>query len=113
MKTWNDGRNVSAAALAGVDDVGFVSKLIGVLSAQYNIDPNRVYATGLSNGGFFTGLLACQLANRVVAVAIVAATMDPRVSAACNPARALSIMMVQGDSDPLVPFNGGFVKGAL
>jgi len=111
MKGWNDGRGITAASLANVDDVGFISQLIDTISSQYKIDPSRIYATGLSNGGFFTGRLACQLANKIAAFAIVAATMAPNMSATCNPGRPISVLMIQGDADPLVPINGGLVRG--
>jgi polyhydroxybutyrate depolymerase len=109
--TWNDGRGVSASELAGVDDVGFISKLIDTLSNQYRIDSNRVYATGMSNGGFFTDRLACELSDKIAAVAVVAATMSPNISNACSPARPLSVMIIQGTADPLVPIGGGEVRG--
>jgi polyhydroxybutyrate depolymerase len=108
---WNDGRRVTAPDLAGVDDVGFVSKLVDTLSSQYHIDLNRVYATGMSNGGFFTDRLACELSNKIAAVAIVAEPMSPQISSSCNPRRPLSVMMIQGTADPLVPIGGGMVRG--
>ena len=54
-----------------VDDVGFIAQLIDSLRAVYNIDPNRIYATGMSNGGFMSYQLACDLNNRIAAIASV------------------------------------------
>lgn len=107
---WNDGRNVTSASKAGVDDVGFVSNLIDSLSNQYRIDLTRVYATGFSDGGMFTHRLACQLANKIAAVAAVSGTLPPETANTCNPGRAVPILMIHGTSDPLVPFNGGNVS---
>ncbi len=101
---WNDGRGLS-----DVDDLGFVAALVKDLSARLPVDPNRVFATGMSNGGFFSQTLACRLAGTFAAVASVAATMGEPLLASCRPARPVSVMFVMGDEDPLVPIGGGAV----
>ena len=107
---WNDGRNVTSASKAGVDDVGFVSNLIYALSSQYKIDLSRVYAIGFSDGGFFTHRLACQLPGKIAAIATVSGSMPPETAASCNPDRPISALIIHGTADPLVPFNGGNVS---
>src|SRR5882672_10047955 len=72
---WADGRGTTKADVDGVDDVAFVSALIDQLSAEYSIDLSRVYATGISNGGFMSHKLACELSDRIAAIAPVAATI--------------------------------------
>ena len=69
-KNWNDTRGLSPA-----DDVGFIRALIDEVSRSHPVDPHRIYATGISNGGFFSNRLACDLADRIAAIASVAATM--------------------------------------
>lgn len=101
-KHWSDGRGLSPA-----DDVGFVRAVIAELERSQNIDPKRVYATGISNGGFFSQRLACDLADEIAAVASVAATMPDVLVPACKPARPISVMFIQGTTDPLVPIAGG------
>ena len=101
-KHWSDGRGLSPA-----DDVGFIRALVAELERSQNIDPQRVYATGISNGGFFSQRLACDLADKIAAVASVAATMPEPLVPACKPARPVSVMFIQGTKDPLVPIDGG------
>ena len=67
-KSWNDTRNLSPA-----DDVGFIRTLIANLSKSHKIDAKRIYATGISNGGFFSQRLACDLTDQFAAVASIAA----------------------------------------
>lgn len=95
-----------------VDDIGFISALIDTLAADYNIDMNRVYSTGMSNGGFMSYTLACQLSNRIAAIASVTGTMVTPNLNACNCQHPMPVMQIHGTLDPTVPYNGspqGFV----
>jgi len=67
-KHWNDGRSTTQKF---GDDVTFISQLIDHLTAQFGVNPKRIYATGLSNGGIFTYRLACDLSNKIAAIAPV------------------------------------------
>ncbi|MFI5184285.1 MAG: alpha/beta hydrolase family esterase, partial [Vicinamibacteria bacterium] len=110
---WNDGRTAPAVeARTAVDDVGFISALIDRLVRDERIDPGRVYVTGISNGGIFSYRLACDLSDKVVAIAPVAANMPSPVTE-CHPRRAVAVLAMNGTLDPLVPFDGGTVGGAL
>ena len=91
---------------SGTDDVGFISKLIDTMSLLYNVDLNRVYACGLSNGGFLSHRLACELDNRIAAIASVAGEFSDSVAYYCNPSRKIPIMMIHGTNDPTVPYTG-------
>ena len=99
---WSDGRGLSPA-----DDTGFIRALIAELQRTYPVDAKRVYATGISNGGFFSNRLACDLADKIAAIASVAATMPEPLVPACHPARPVSVMYMHGTKDPLVPIDGG------
>ena len=81
-------------------DRDFVRKLLDRLEAERCIDRRRVYATGFSNGGFAASLLACQLADRLAAVAAVSGAMD---LGTCAPARPVPILFLYGSSDRVVP----------
>jgi polyhydroxybutyrate depolymerase len=107
--SWNDGRGTTDAEDAGVDDVAFVSALIDDVAARTPIDTRRVYVTGISNGGMMSIRLACQLSGRIAAAAPVAANMPDLLVAACAPTRAVPMMFVHGDLDPLLPRAGGVV----
>lgn len=111
QKSWADGRGASEADQANVDDVGFLSTLIDTLASQYKVDRSHVYVTGISNGGFMTDRLACDLSNKIAAVAAVAAPMPTDLSARCAPKRPVPYLLIQGTADPLVPAQGGPILG--
>ena len=67
--TWNAGACCGYAQMNKVDDVGFLRALIDRLEHDYPIDPKRVFATGISNGGMMSYRLACEMADRIAAVA--------------------------------------------
>lgn len=90
------------------DDVGFTATMIDVLAEQYNIDLNRVYSTGMSNGGYMSFLLACQLGDKIAAVASVTGSMTPQIFDNCNPTHPTPILQVHGLADPVVPYLGAF-----
>ncbi len=89
-----------------VDDVAFISNLIDSLTLLYNIDVNRIYSTGMSNGGFMSYLLACELSDRITAIASVTGSMTNSNLAACNPGRPVPAMEIHGTNDPTVAYNG-------
>jgi polyhydroxybutyrate depolymerase len=103
--SWNAGR---CCGKNGGDDVGFLSALIEHLVAAGGIDAKRVFATGMSNGGFMVQRLACDLADRITAVASVSGSL---VLDSCKPSRAISVLEMHGTADSLVPFDGGTVGG--
>lgn len=111
QKYWADGRGATSADKAGIDDVGFLSRLIDTLVEQFAVDRSRVYVTGISDGGFMTERLACDLTQKIAAVAAVAATMSQWEADHCAPARPIPFMLIQGAADPIVPAQGGAVIG--
>lgn len=98
---------------AGVNDVQFFDALIDSLHAQYTIDLNRVYSCGMSNGGFMSYELACQLGNRIAAVANVTGSMGHLRMAACNPLKPTPAMHIHGTADMTVPYNGNAQFAAI
>ena len=111
QRSWADGRGVSNADKAGIDDVAFLSALITALSQTYTINQRRIYVTGISNGGFMTERLGCDLADKIAAIAVDAATFPVNLAARCAPAHPLPTLLFNGTRDPLVPYNGGVVAG--
>jgi polyhydroxybutyrate depolymerase len=88
------------------DDVTFISDLIDQLAQDYNLDPRRIYANGMSNGAGMSFVLACELPERVAAVGLVAgAYLYPWEE--CRPARPVPAIAFHGTDDPIVPFEGG------
>ena len=92
--------------LSSVDDVGFLSALIDTVAVSYSIDKDRVYSTGMSNGGFMSYSLACSLSSRIAAIASVTGTMTNNNLSACNPSRHVPVMQIHGTADATVPYNG-------
>ena len=107
--SWADGRGASVPDRTGVDDVGFIAALVDRLTAEYGIDPDRVFATGLSAGGFMANRLACERADMFAAIAPVGATLGDHVD--CHPSQPVSVLASHGTVDPIVPFNGGPMVG--
>ncbi len=105
---WNVGGWVSGST---ADDVGFVSAMIDTISAQYNINPKRIYCTGYSNGGFFSLMLACRLSNKIAAVASNSGTMTTDMTANCTPAHPTPVLQIHGDNDLIVPYAGNGTWG--
>ena len=88
------------------DDVGFISKVIDTMNALYGIDLTRVYSCGMSNGGFQSYRLACDLENRIAAVASVTGSMTATMTSNCTLSRRVPILEIHGTADPTVPYNG-------
>jgi polyhydroxybutyrate depolymerase len=110
LLTWNSGNCCGYARKKDVDDVGFLAALIGKYVSEGVADPKRVYMTGMSNGAMMTQRFACERADLVAAVAPVAGTIGvPR----CEPARPVSILMINGQADQHVPYAGGEGRKAL
>jgi polyhydroxybutyrate depolymerase len=87
-------------------DVRFISELIDTLSAAYHIDPTRIYANGLSNGGGMSFVLSCTLSDRIAAVGMVAAAQTLPWSW-CMDHRPVPMIAFHGTADRQVPYNGG------
>ncbi len=102
-KTWfMEGRQTPSR----MPDVLFISALIDTMEASYNIDPQRIYSDGLSNGGGMAFVLSCTLSDRIAAVGMVAAarSLDWRWCADHRPVPAIAF---HGTADRLAPYNGG------
>ena len=106
--TWNDCR-ANASVNSTADDVGFISALIDLLSATYNIEPGSIYASGTSNGGLMALRLAVELPDRIAAVAAVAAAM-PDHSECRPPALPVSVLFLNGTDDNHLPYDGGILS---
>jgi polyhydroxybutyrate depolymerase len=107
-KGWNDGRAIKKHTN---DDIGFIRQLIDQLCKEYQIDEKRIFSTGISNGGFFSFALGLHLADRIRAIAPVCATIPTDIFANYSPVKPVSLLLINGTEDPLVPYNGGEVGG--
>jgi polyhydroxybutyrate depolymerase len=107
QKNWNDGRPTAPNQL-GINDVGFFNQMCDYMINNYSVDAKKIYATGISNGGFMSTRLGCELSNRIAAIAVNAATIEATTIAPnCKPNRPVPALYIHGTTDPLVPFLGG------
>lgn len=108
IRTWNAGGCCGAAVNNNADDVGFIDALLDELIANHAIDTTRIYATGMSNGGFMSYRLACELSERIAAIAPVSASMTIAV---CQPTRSVPVISFHSYQDSSVPYLGGVGDG--
>jgi len=110
LLTWNAGSCCGYAVKKQIDDVGFIAAVLDDLNRRLPIDSKRVYATGMSNGAMMCYRLACELFDRIAAIAPVSGTMGvdgPR------PPRAMPILLFHGLMDRNAPFRGGVGANAI
>jgi polyhydroxybutyrate depolymerase len=108
FRSWNAGWCCGYASSSTIDDVGFINALLDTLIDKYAIDTARIYATGMSNGGFMSYRLACESANRFAAIAPVAASMSMKN---CSPSRVVPVIHFHSYIDTSVPWQGGIGDG--
>jgi len=105
---WNDGRYLPHRR--EIDDVEFVVKLVDYLCESYPIDRRRVFACGISNGGFFAQYLATRAPGLLAGLASVAATVHEPMFNGLAVLEPVAIMFVVGKEDPVIPFAGGDIE---
>ena len=106
--TWNSGiyEYPGAPPNPNINDVGFIDALIDTLAENYSIDLKRIYSCGFSNGGLMSFKLACQLSNRITAIATVAGIISYKTASDCNCSHSMPVLMINGTDDQYVPYNG-------
>jgi len=109
LLTWNTETCCGYARQAHIDEIVYVRALLDTVQATYSIDPKRVFATGLSNGGMMAHLVGCRLSDRFAAIAVVSGelTVD------CRPEHPVSVLIIHGTSDENLPYDGGVGRRAL
>jgi polyhydroxybutyrate depolymerase len=107
-QSWNAGKCCGEAVTEGVDDIAFASAILDALEARLCVDTHRLFATGMSNGGFLSHRIACELSSRIAAVAPVAGVLGVDT---CAPSRPMSVMQFHGTADPIVPYAGSDLLG--
>ncbi|HEY2511959.1 MAG TPA: PHB depolymerase family esterase [Polyangiaceae bacterium] len=108
--SFNAGICCGSAAHDNVDDVAFTGAMLDRLEADLCIDARRVYATGMSNGGFMSHRLGCAMADRIAAIAPVAGVNGDPI---CSPSRPVPVLDFHGTDDPTVPYDGDAKRGWL
>ncbi len=106
---WNAWESCCNFHGSGVDDSGYLSRLIAQVVSTQGLDPSRVYLAGHSNGGFMAHRFACDHPDQVAAVASLAGALD--AAARCSPERTVSVLQVHGTADDTIYFKGGEIAG--
>jgi polyhydroxybutyrate depolymerase len=105
-RSWNaGGAQPGYAAANDLDEAAFVGQMLSDLGTVASIDPKRIYAVGMSQGGTLAYRLACEMSDIFAAIAPVAA-FKPRLPP-CRPQQAVSVIHVHGLADEIVPYSGG------
>jgi polyhydroxybutyrate depolymerase len=115
MNSWNAGTCCGGAVSAGLDDVSLMRAIFAEVGKHVNVDLRRVYATGLSNGGYLSYRLACEASDLFVAVAPSAGAIGTAAIGGgtgttsdlttCAPTHKVSVLDIHGTSDPLIPYS--------
>ncbi|MCC6725469.1 MAG: T9SS type A sorting domain-containing protein [Saprospiraceae bacterium] len=105
--------NIGVPGGSTADDMGFIAALIDKFHAENSIDLERVYSCGMSNGGFFSYRLACEMGDRFAAIASVTGSMTTAMLNDCNPVRPMPVLEIHGDADPVVNYNGALGNAAV
>lgn len=103
---WNVGFCCGSGWLNKVDDVGFIKKMVAQLSTQYDVNEKQIYVTGFSNGAMMAQRLVIDLPNTFAGFASVAGSVGTR-SNALGPKRYQAGLLIHGQKDKSVPFEGG------
>jgi polyhydroxybutyrate depolymerase len=107
---WNDGRTRTgfAAFTQDIDDVKFITQVVADVTKRLgNIDTARVYVTGMANGGMMAYRVGCEAAEVIAGIAAVAANLPTRMRWRCEPKGPVSVLIMNGTNDPLMPWRGG------
>ncbi len=114
VRTWNAGGGTGdwqcvsgRACKDGVDDIAYFTALLDDLARWAAADPARIYATGLSNGGAMSHRLACEMGDRIAAVAPLGGANQYAATAVCAPPRPVPVLQIHGTADPCWRYEGG------
>ena len=102
-RAWNN----TTIPFSTVDDVGFINTLLDTLEATYSVNTDRIYSAGFSMGGIMSQYLACELGDRITAIASVGGPAPSAATANCQANRPVPVMHIHGDADGTVPYTGG------
>ena len=100
----DNGRNRNQTQ---ANDLAFFDAMLDKLASEYAVDTSRIYVAGFSDGGFMAFRLGCEMSRRLAAVASISAEMPKAMKDSCSPSPAISLLMMNGTVDPVVPYYGG------
>jgi len=95
---------------SGVDDSGYLARVIRDIEVRWNVDRRRVFTIGVSNGGFMGHRMACDHADLVAGIVSIAGATDIDPSL-CHPSQGVHILHIHGTADNVIRFDGGSFTG--
>lgn len=106
---WNDARtdSISLSHYNEIDDVGFIDQVVEYAIDSFQIDPEEIFVSGFSEGGLMVFRLACERPGTFKGFATVAASLSLDQLVECTPDTTISLMMINGTRDPILPYDGG------
>jgi polyhydroxybutyrate depolymerase len=118
-QSWNGPYCCGEAYSSNVDDVGFIRELINRLEQEYNIDPDRIYVAGFSNGAIMAYRLAAELSDKIAAIAPVAGSIGGKFNGnaplrkVAEPLNPVSVVIFHGTNDTSIYYYGGLSSNGL
>lgn len=106
---WNASASCCNFFESDVDDSAYLAGLIDSIKADYNVDPNRVYLIGHSNGGFMSYRMAHDHSDTIAAIASLAGADQPAERGA--PANPVHVLQIHGTADTVISYEGGVFRG--
>lgn len=110
-RSWADGRGITPADRAGIDDVRFLADLVDRIGERFSTDPARVVLVGHSNGGFMVFRLLAEMPGRFAGAAVLAASLPEALATRLAHAAPLPVLLLHGTADPIIPYAGMPVPG--
>jgi len=108
LRFWNGSDACCNLQGADVDDVGYLLALVDAVSAEWSVDPRRVYLVGHSNGGFMSYRIAYEHPDRIAAiVSLAGATQGGQRPA---PAGPVNVLQIHGTADGVIEYGGGEIS---
>jgi len=106
-----NGWNVTLNPANTADDLGFLAAMIDSIIAKYQIDRDRIYATGFSLGGFMANRLGCELSDHIAAIASLSGTIPTNIISNCKPDRVIPALHMHGTADGTIPYSNTLIFG--
>ena len=103
---WAEGCGCNNADRLGIKDPEFFTAMIDEVSRQYPVNSEQIFVAGFSQGGLFVNRLACEFSSRIQAATVIAASMSKPLSENCRPSEKISIKIIQGTGDTVLPYHG-------
>lgn len=109
---WNDGRELTKWKAFDIksDDLSFFEAMIDLFTKRDGVDPKRIYSVGISNGGMMSLRLALDLSKKFTAVCSIAANLPVNLKDR-EVTTPVSILIMNGTDDKLMPYKGGYIIG--